>query len=83
MYQQVLEPSFSDIRDRSIKVSLIFTMLNSMASTLVFFIIGVIVFGSSLYFVAVPLQAIVTFVLTILYMINPLESVIGSLEPTE
>ncbi|MEI8632401.1 dephospho-CoA kinase [Vibrio sp. PP-XX7] len=78
-YYEILEPNFKAIRQRSIKVSLIFTMLGSMTSTLVFFVIGVIVFGSRIYFPEVPLEVIVTFVLTILYMVNPLENVVDSM----
>ncbi|MDW6005257.1 cyclic peptide export ABC transporter [Vibrio mangrovi] len=78
-YNQILEPNFKAIRQRSIKVSVIFTMLGSMASTLVFFVIGVIVFGSRVYFPDVPLEVVVTFVLTILYMVNPLQSVVDSI----
>ncbi|CAM3806484.1 ABC transporter ATP-binding protein YojI [Vibrio aerogenes CECT 7868] len=78
-YDEILEPNFAVIRDRSVKVSLIFTMLGSMASTLVFFVIGVIVFGSQVYFPQVPLGVVVTFVLTILYMVTPLQSVVDSM----
>jgi putative ATP-binding cassette transporter len=78
-YNQVLEPNFKAIRQRSVKVSVIFTMMGSMASTLVFFVIGIIVFGSRSYFPQVPLEVIVTFVLTILYMVTPLQSVIDSM----
>ncbi|KUI97146.1 cyclic peptide export ABC transporter [Vibrio sp. MEBiC08052] len=78
-YNQILEPNFKAIRERSVKVSVIFTMMGSMASTLVFFVIGIIVFGSRIYFPNVPLEVIVTFVLTILYMVNPLQGVIDSM----
>ncbi|CAG8999280.1 MAG: ABC transporter ATP-binding/permease protein YojI [Candidatus Celerinatantimonas neptuna] len=79
VYQRILLPNFVDIRRCSIKVSLIFTMLNGMTSTLIFFVIGVIVFGSRIYFTEIPLADVVSFVLAILYMINPMESVVGSL----
>ena len=79
VYQSILLRNFADIKERSIKVSVLFTMLNSMASTLVFFVIGVIVFGAANYWPEISLNTIVSFVLTILYMINPLESVVGSL----
>lgn len=79
VYRNTLLPNFANIQQRSIRVSVIFTMLNSMASTLVFFVIGVIVFGSALYWQDVPSEAVMSFVLTILYMINPMESIISAL----
>ncbi len=79
IFDEVLEPSFCDIRDHSVKVSLVFTMLNSMTSTLVFFVIGVVVFGTGFYFTELPTNIVVSFVLVILYMLNPLESVMNAL----
>ena len=78
IYQEILEPTFGEIRDRSVKVSLIFTMLNSMTSTLVFLVIGSIVFGSGIFLTGLPVGIIISFVFIIFYMINPLDSVIGS-----
>ncbi len=70
VYRNTLLPNFANIQQRSIRVSVIFTMLNSMASTLVFFVIGVIVFGSALYWQDVPSEAVMSFVLTIFKHLN-------------
>ncbi|AJQ97643.1 cyclic peptide export ABC transporter [Gynuella sunshinyii] len=79
VYERVLKANYTDIRQLSVRVALIFTMLNSIGSTLIFFLVGLVVFGSSLYFTDIPADAVVGFVLVILYMIDPVENVISSL----
>ncbi|MEJ2063876.1 MAG: cyclic peptide export ABC transporter [Reinekea sp.] len=79
IYERVLKANYTDIRKLSVRVALIFTMLNSLGSTLIFFLVGLVVFGSSLYFTDIPTDSVVGFVLVILYMIDPMENVISSL----
>ncbi len=79
IYERVLKTNYRDIRHLSVRVSLIFTMLNSIGSTLIFFLVGLVVFGSSLYFKDIPTDSVVGFALVILYMIDPVENVVSSL----
>lgn len=76
-YSQGMLPLFESIRRRTIKSEIIFISLGSVTTTLVFFMIGTIVYGSRAFLPEIQIEVIVSFVLIILYMVGPLTSLVG------
>ena len=75
-YSLVMLPLFNSIRKKTIKISTAFIGLDSFSGTIVMFLIGAIVYSSLSLFPDFDAQVVVTFTLVILYMVDPLTSVI-------
>lgn len=78
-YNTILSPVFRLIRDRSIKVSAVFIVLNSGTNASIFALIGAVIYGST-YFPDVTMGTVVGFSLLILYLVEPLENIVGTVQ---
>lgn len=75
-YNKLMVPVFKSMKKKTIEASAAFIGLDSLVTTLVIFLIGVIVYTSLYYFPEFDKSVIITFTLVILYMIDPLGSVL-------
>jgi len=75
-YNLVMLPLFTSIRVKTVKISAAFIGLDSFAGTIVMFLIGSIVYVTLNFFPDFDAQVVVTFTLVILYMVEPLTTVI-------
>ncbi|WP_395375886.1 cyclic peptide export ABC transporter [Marinicella sp. W31] len=75
-YRAIMLPLFKSMKNKTMKASGAFIGLDSFVSTMVFFLIGIVIYVSLAYFPNFESQIIVTFTLVILYMVEPLGRVI-------
>lgn len=78
-YQSSLRPVISSIRKITVKSEMAFVLLNQWTSSLIFMVLAVIIFGSKLFFPEMPTEVVVGFVFTVMYLIDPLMNVIGTI----
>jgi putative ATP-binding cassette transporter len=78
-YNKDLSPIFTAMRDKSIRVSGFFIILDSWTGTLVFGLIGAVVYGSG-YFPDVSIATVIAFSFWILYMVEPIDGIIDAVE---
>lgn len=78
-YETILSPVFGSIRDGSIKVSTAFISLNSWTNVSIFGLIGAVIYGS-VYFPDVTAGTVVGFSLLILYLVEPLENIVDTVQ---
>lgn len=76
-YFSVMLPLFNDIRKTTVKSEILYISAGSFASTLVFFLVGSVVFGASYFVPGVKAEVVVSFVLVILYVVEPLNNVVN------
>ncbi len=77
-YRAVVQPNINDIRHSTVSAHLIFILLNNWASMMLFLALGVVVFASQKFFSAIPAEAVVGFVLTLIYVVGPLSVLINT-----
>jgi len=74
-FQREMVPLFKGIRTRTVKSEVLFSILDNFTVTLFFLLIGVIVYGAPHIAGETDTAVIVTFVLVILYLINPISQI--------
>jgi len=80
VHDKILLPVFNSIRNKTVSVELVFITLSNITNALILCVIGVIVFGSQLLFSDIPVSIVVAFILVVLYLVDPLESIIDMVE---
>lgn len=78
-YTNILSPVFAAIRDKSLKISKIFIVLNSFTGTLVFCLMGAVIYGSG-YFPSIAIGTVIAFTFLIFYLIEPVEGLVEAME---
>ncbi|MEQ5837767.1 cyclic peptide export ABC transporter [Marinobacter sp. NFXS9] len=76
-FSDVMLPLFDRIRLRTVKSQLLIISLENFSTTLVYFLIGVVVYAAQFVLDGVDSSIIVTFVLVVLYMVTPLTQLVG------
>jgi len=80
VHDKILLPVFEQIKKKTVGAELVFIALSSWSSALIFCVIGVIVFGSQYLFPDMPVSVVVSFMLIVFYLIDPLESIVDSVD---
>lgn len=75
-YEAVMLPLFGNIRHKTIKAESLFNGLQTCTGTLIFFLIGSVAYGAHALVPEMKMQVVVIFVLTILYMVEPMSGLI-------
>lgn len=76
-YHLVMLPLFQSIQKKTVKSELLFVSAESFTGTLIFFLIGSIVYGAHYFLHGVATEVVVAFVLVVLYMVDPLKNVVS------
>jgi len=71
-FQHEMVPLFEKIKTKTVKSEVLFSVLDNFTVTLFFLLIGAIVYGATHFTGETDTSVIVTFVLVILYLINPI-----------
>lgn len=75
-YRSVMLPLFENIRQGTVKAESLFNVLRTYTGTLIFFLIGSVVYGAHIFLPEIKTQVVVAFVLIILYIIEPLSGLV-------
>ncbi len=75
-YGRIMVPLFKSMRDKTIKASAAFIGLESSVNSLILFLVGSIIFMSLAFFPDFDRTVVVTFTIAIMYMVEPLTSVL-------
>lgn len=76
-YRKEMIPVFSKLKSSTITVNSIFLILDNITSALIFFLAGGVIYGAKYFLPEIELHIVVGFVLIILYMIDPLQSLVS------
>lgn len=77
-YSLLMLPLFKKMRQKTILAEIHLAGLDAWVETLVIFVVGALVYGAHTFFPGIGIQAIVGFVLALLYVLDPLSGVIGA-----
>lgn len=81
-FNQVVEPVCRDMRQNETRTSLVYTLLGNWTTAQVFCLIAAVVYGGEFIVNDISQMIAVTFVIVILYMIEPIIQLVGILEDT-
>lgn len=76
-YRKEMIPIFSKLKSGTVTVNSIFLLLDNITSALIFFLAGGVIYGAKYFLPEIGLHVVVGFVLIILYMIDPLQSLVS------
>ena len=78
-FHNVLSPVIDSIGRKAVRTELIYVILSNWTRALIFCVMGVIVYGAKYVFVDLSVEVVVAFILVVLYMVEPLETLVGML----
>ena len=79
-YKVLMLPLFEKIRQKTIKEELLIIGLDTVTGTLVFLLIGAIVYGFHVFLPGTEAKIVVSFLLVILYMVGPISFLMGTFD---
>lgn len=77
-YQAVVQPNIDEIRQRTVSAHLVFILLNNWASLMLFLALGSVVFAAQRFLPQLSTEILVSFVLTLIYLVGPLSVLLNS-----
>lgn len=79
-YENQMQPLYEGIKWTSLKASAIFIFLGNWSLGFIFCIIGTVVYGAQYVLGEVPVSLVVSFIMVILFMIDPIQVVFDTME---
>ena len=79
-YKVLMLPLFEKIRQKTIKSELLIIGLETVSGTLVFLLIGTLVYGFHLFLPDIGAEVVVSFILVILYMVGPISFLVDTFD---
>ena len=76
-YDKTMLPLFQVIRQQTVRVELLFSILQSVTTTLFFILVGSVIYGASYITKEQDPAVVVSFILVILYLINPIAQLVS------
>ena len=79
-YCDVMLPLFNDIKSKTVKSLGLFIYMDGVISTLVYFMVGSVAFSAHYLFSDISIATAITFVLVVLYLVDPISEVMNTLD---